>query len=210
MTRKPCAGDGWCAGHPWERGNPAPSDTLGLFSRKVSVVGIRLPPHVRLALVSRVPITRDVSQPTAQLSDKPTATVRKERIMAIFVSANATFVKFPKGSGTSSLYKDDIVGVLLGIEPREGTYEVADRTTGEIITRPNSWTARFADGSRFSWPTYLDEDGNVQLWSRFDESIDLSECAANGIAIHVWRDARKLVHLELAVQTEATGEDAPF
>lgn len=130
--------------------------------------------------------------------------------MAIKDNNNTQYVKFPAGTGTSSLYKDDVTGVLLGIEPRPGTYEVVDRVTGEVITRPNSWTAHFEDGSRFSWPTYLDENGVVQPWSRFDESIDLAECASKHIAIHVWRDARKFVHLELAVTSAPATEDDPF
>lgn len=119
------------------------------------------------------------------------------------------FARLPKGTGEASLYKKDVTGVLVGIEPRGGTYQVADRSTGEIITRPNSWTAHFADGSRFSWPTYVDEDGNVQPWSRFDESIDLQQCCEQGIAIHLWKDDRGFTHLELAAYAEYQ-EDVPF
>lgn len=109
-----------------------------------------------------------------------------------------------QGSGEVGRYKDDVVGVLLGIEPRPGTYQVQDRKTGNIITRPNSWTAHFQDGSMFSWPTYLDEQtGQVMPWSRFDQSINLAACVQQGIAIHIWRDERKFVHLEIAEQQQA-------
>lgn len=108
-----------------------------------------------------------------------------------------------QGSGEVGRYKDDVVGVLLGIEPRDGFYQVQDRKTGVMIQRPNSWTAHFADGSMFSWPTYLDEtSGRVMPWSRFDQSINLAACAQQGIAIHIWRDERKFVHLEIAEQQQ--------
>ena len=103
------------------------------------------------------------------------------------------------GSGEVGRYKDDVTGILLGIEPRDGFYQIQDRKTGVMIQRPNSWTAHFADGSMFSWPTYLDETtGQVMPWSRFDQSINLAACAQQGIAIHIWRDERKFVHLEIA------------
>lgn len=109
-----------------------------------------------------------------------------------------------QGSGEGPQYKDEVVGVLLGIEPRDGFYQITDRKTGQVITRPNSWTAHFADGSMFSWPTYLDEETNtVRPWSRFDQSINLAACAQQGIAIHIWRDERKFVHLEIAEQQQA-------
>ncbi len=129
--------------------------------------------------------------------------------MAVSNNNGIKFVRFPKGTGETSLYKTDVTGILVGIEPREGTYSVADRTTGELITRPNSWTAHFADGSRFSWPTYWDEAGNVQPWSRFDEGIDLEQCMQQGIAIHLWKDKRGFTHLELAGFAGAE-EEIPF
>lgn len=101
------------------------------------------------------------------------------------------------GSGEVGRYKDDIVGVLVGIEPRGGTYEVKDRRTGETITRPNSWTAHFEDGSMWSWPTYVDENGQVMPWSRFDPSINLALCVKQRKVIHVWKDDRKFCHLEV-------------
>lgn len=114
-----------------------------------------------------------------------------------------TFVpldQLPQGSGESGTYKDEVIGILVGIEPREGSYQITDRRTGQKISRPNSWTAHFADGSMFSWPTYLDEQGVVRMWSRFDQSINLAACVQQGIPIHIWRDERKFVHLELAQQ----------
>lgn len=114
-----------------------------------------------------------------------------------------TFVpldQLPQGSGESGTYKDEVIGILVGIEPREGSYEITDRRTGQVISRPNSWTAHFEDGSMFSWPTYLDEQGVVRMWSRFDSTINLAACVQQRIPIHVWRDERKFVHLELAQQ----------
>ena len=102
------------------------------------------------------------------------------------------------GIGTASLYKTDHTGVIEDIVPREGTYSYIDDNTGEEIVRPNSWTAMFADGSRMSWPTYYDEDGEVKPWNRFDPKIDLAYCAANGIALHMWKDDKGYTRLELA------------
>lgn len=126
--------------------------------------------------------------------------------MAISNSNGTRFVRFPKGTGESTLYKTDIVGQLVGLEPRDGVYTVTDRKTGQPITRPNSWTAHFADGSRFSWPTYVDEAGRVQPWSRYDPSIDLDQCVSQGILIHLWKDEHGFTHLELA----ASEEPLPF
>ena len=99
-----------------------------------------------------------------------------------------------RGTGANTgRYLNDVTGVLVELRPRDGFYEFNGQA------RPNSWTAVFADGSLFSWPTYIDKATNtVMPWSRFDESIDLGYCAANNIAIHLWRDERKFTHLELA------------
>lgn len=121
--------------------------------------------------------------------------------------------ELPKGTGETGRYVTDVTGILLGIEPRTGTYEVTDRNTGRKVTRPNSWTAHFADGSMFSWPTYADEDGRVHMWSRFDESIDLAQCIQQGIAIHLWKDERSFTHLELAegnIPAYGAGYAAPW
>lgn len=105
--------------------------------------------------------------------------------------------KLPSGTGTSGRYVTDIVGQLVGIEPRGGSYKVTDRRTGQVIERPNSWTAHFADGNMFSWPTYVDENGHVQMWSRFDQSISLAQVIQQGIVIHLWKDERSFTHLEI-------------
>lgn len=122
-----------------------------------------------------------------------------------FVPLNA----LPKGTGEIGRYKTDVTGVLLGIEPRGGSYEVKDRRTGAMIRRPNSWTAHFADGSMFSWPTYVDPaDNRVKMWSRFDASIDLAVCIQQGIAIHVWKDDRNFCHLEIAATQQLSQQNA--
>lgn len=105
------------------------------------------------------------------------------------------------GSGEVGRYKDEVVGVLVGIEPREGSYQVKDRRTGQLIERPNSWTAVFEDGSMWSWPTYLDEQGRVMPWSRFDPSINLAEVVARRQVIHVWKDDKQFSHLEIVDTT---------
>lgn len=107
------------------------------------------------------------------------------------------------GTGEVGRYKEEIVGILLGIEPREGTYQVTDRRTGEVITRPNSWTAYFEDGSMWSWPTYVDQEtGQVKPWSRFDPSIKLASVVKQRQVIHVWKDNKGFAHLELAHEQE--------
>ena len=107
------------------------------------------------------------------------------------------------GTGEVSRYKPEVTGVLVGIEPRGGFYEVKDRRTGEIIQRPNSWTAHFEDGSMWSWPTYVDEETKtVRPWSRFDPSIDLQACVRERRTIHVWKDDRNFSHLEIVEETE--------
>lgn len=113
------------------------------------------------------------------------------------------------GSGEVGRYKDEVTGVLVGIEPRTGTYKVTDRRTGEVIERPNSWTAVFEDGSMWSWPTYVNEQGQVCPWSRFDPSIDLSTCVKQRKVLHVWKDDRQFSHLEL-VETETNINPLPI
>lgn len=116
-----------------------------------------------------------------------------------------------KGSGEVGRYKDEVTGILVGIEPRGGFYEVKDRRTGAIIQRPNSWTAHFADGSMWSWPTYVDETTHQVLpWSRFDSSIDLAECVAQHRVIHVWKDDRSFSHLELVETTVQMNPNLPI
>ena len=119
--------------------------------------------------------------------------------------------QLPQGTGNSGRYVTDVTGVLIGIEPRTGTYQVTDRATGQVITRPNSWTAHFADGSMFSWPTYVDPaDGQVKMWSRFDRSINLAQVIQQGIAIHLWKDERSFTHLEIAATQTAESYAAPW
>lgn len=114
------------------------------------------------------------------------------------------------GSGEVGRYLDEHTGVLVGIEPRPGTYQVKDRRTGQMIERPNSWTAVFEDGNMVSWPTYLDEaTGRVMPWSRFDASINLGQVVANRQVIHLWRDDRQFFHLEL-VDTEVQMNPNPL
>ena len=107
-----------------------------------------------------------------------------------------------KGSGANTgRFVEDVTGVLVDIQVRDGYYDFTNPRTGEITTRPNSWIAVFEDGSLFSWPTYEDpQTKQVMPWSRFDPSIDLAQCAQNHIAIHLWKDDRRFTHLELAVQ----------
>lgn len=117
--------------------------------------------------------------------------------------------QLPKGSGEVGRYKTDVTGVLLGIEPRDGAYDVIDRRTGKPIKRPNSWTAYFEDGSMFAWPTYVDEATHtVKPWSRFSSSIDLQACIENKTVLHVWKDDRQFCHLEIAQVQRLTAENA--
>jgi hypothetical protein len=117
--------------------------------------------------------------------------------------------QLPKGSGEVGRFKTDITGVLLGIEPRGGSYEVTDRKTGELIRRPNSWTAYFSDGSMFAWPTYVDEaTRTVKPWSRFDSRIDLAACIENHTVLHLWKDDRQFCHLEIAATQQLSVENA--
>ena len=110
--------------------------------------------------------------------------------------------QLPTGTGESGMYLTDITGQLIGIEPRDGSYQITDRRTGQLITRPNSYTAHFADGSMFSWPTYVDEDGHVQMWSRFEEGLSLAQIIQQGIVIHLWKDDRNFTHLEVVAQQQ--------
>lgn len=104
-----------------------------------------------------------------------------------------------RGTGEAGFSKN-VTGVLLGIEERQGTYEFTDANGNKII-HSQTWTAYFEGGAMFSWPTYVDkETGEVKLWSRFSSDIDLGECIANRIPIHVWRDERNWMHLEIAKQ----------
>ena len=110
--------------------------------------------------------------------------------------------QLPTGTGESGRYLTDITGQLVGIEPRDGSYQITDRRTGQVITRPNSYTAHFADGSMFSWPTYLDESGHVQMWSRFEAGLSLAQIIQQGIVIHLWKDERNFTHLEVVAQQQ--------
>lgn len=105
------------------------------------------------------------------------------------------------GSGESTLFVDDVQGVLLGIEVRDGFYTVNDRRTGQPIQRPNSWVAHWMteQGEKLmSWPTYQDPNtGEVKPWSRFDPRINLAACAAQKVTLHMWKDKRSFYHLEI-------------
>lgn len=114
--------------------------------------------------------------------------------------------QLPVGTGTTGRYVTDVTGQLIGIEPRTGSYEVTDRRTGEVITRPNSYTAHFADGRMFSWPTYLDANGNVQMWSRFEVGLSLAEIISQGITVHLWKDDRNFTHLEVVQTTQVQAQ----
>lgn len=105
------------------------------------------------------------------------------------------------GSGESTLFVDEVQGVLLGIETREGFYTVKDRKTGQPIQRPNSWVGHWMTdkGEKLmSWPTYVDPtDNTVKPWSRFDPSINLAACSAQKVTLHMWKDDRSFYHLEI-------------
>ena len=109
------------------------------------------------------------------------------------------------GSGESTMFVDDVEGVLVGIQTREGFYTVNDRKTGQPIQRPNSWIGHWMtdQGEKLmSWPTYLDEKtGAVMPWSRFDQSINLAQCSAQQVRLHMWKDDRNFYHLEV-VETQ--------
>lgn len=104
------------------------------------------------------------------------------------------------GSGESTLFVDEVQGVLLGIETRDGFYTVKDRRTGQPIQRPNSWVGHWMTdkGEKLmSWPTYVNEQGQVCPWSRFDPSINLAQCSAQRVTLHMWKDDRSFYHLEV-------------
>ena len=103
----------------------------------------------------------------------------------------------PKAQGTS-IYRTEHTGVLLDIEPRTGTYVYTDKDTGEKIERPSSWDGIFKDGIKVSWPTWVDSDGEVHAWARFDEHIDLEYCRDTNIPVHVYRSEEGYFRLELA------------
>lgn len=108
------------------------------------------------------------------------------------------------GSGESTMFVDDVKGVLMGIEVRDGFYTIKDRKTGQDIQRPNSWIGHWmtpAGEKLMSWPTYQDPaTGEVKPWSRFDPSINLQQCSVQHIELHMWRDDRNFYHLEVVQQ----------
>ena len=112
-----------------------------------------------------------------------------------------------QGSGANTgRYLTDVTGILVGIEPRTGTYTFHNPRTNQDEIRPQSWTAHFEDGSMFSWPTYVDQQtGEVKPWSRFDQSINLAQCVATRTVIHLWRDERNFTHLEVAEEQQVNG-----
>ena len=105
------------------------------------------------------------------------------------------------GSGESTMFVTDVEGVFLGIEVRDGFYVVNDRRTGKPIQRPNSWIAHWSTetGEKLmSWPTYQDQQtGEVKPWSRFDPRINLAQCSAQKVTLHMWKDDRNFYHLEV-------------
>lgn len=105
------------------------------------------------------------------------------------------------GSGESTMFVDEVQGVLLGIEVRDGFYTVADRRTGEPVQRPNSWIGHWQTDTGeklMSWPTYQDpQTGEVKPWSRFDPRINLAACSSNKTTLHMWKDDRNFYHLEV-------------
>ncbi|MCR4870362.1 MAG: hypothetical protein K5859_03570 [Atopobiaceae bacterium] len=106
------------------------------------------------------------------------------------------------GTGEVGFVKEVHNGILQRIQKREGTYKVFDIETGEVIAEnPKSAIAYFEGGVKFNWTTYEDkETGEVKLWSRFDQSINLGVCARQRIPLHIWRDSNNHMHLELEEQ----------
>jgi len=137
-------------------------------------------------------------------TQQPTTTYQKQDFVPVDY--------LPVGTGEVGRYQDDVEGILVGLKARDGVYLVKDKDgnpvidpkTGKQLKRPNSWTAYFEDGSMWSWPTYLDDEGVVRPWSRFDPSIVLKDCIQQRRVIHVWKDAQNFCHLEL-VETNQQG-----
>lgn len=92
--------------------------------------------------------------------------------------------------GTSSFVTDHI-GVLVSIEEVPGTYKVT--IDGKEVERPNSYLATFQDGKKINWPAWLDDNDVRHPWSLFDTEINLTKDR-----VHIWRDANKRFHVELA------------
>lgn len=101
-----------------------------------------------------------------------------------------------KGDGTEK----EIHGVLMYIEIFDG-FKRNPETGEPDPTRPKSALAHFdtPDGEKkFWWTRYLDKaTGAIELWDKYDQSIDLGECAEMRIPLHVWRDADGYQHLTL-------------
>jgi hypothetical protein len=112
-----------------------------------------------------------------------------------------------KGVGNAGRYAREVTAVLMELRPYVGPKPMYEfkLDDGRTIQRPQTWTAVFSDGSMFDWTVFLNEEtGELRPWDQFDPSIDLEYCKQNNIPIHVWRDERKRMHLELAVSEETT------
>lgn len=91
-----------------------------------------------------------------------------------------------RGVQPRSLFADEVVGHLVSIKMRPGTYivtrkdgkPVIDPNTGQPMERPNSATATWVDQNGntvlTSWSARFDDKHRVVLWDAFDQSIDLS------------------------------------
>lgn len=110
------------------------------------------------------------------------------------------------GAGESTRFVNEVTGILLGIEMRPGFYEIPDRRTGQKVKRPNSWIGHWLVREEtgyehevlMSWPTYQDkETGLVHPWDYYDPSINLSQCAAQRIPLHMSRNERGFYKLEI-------------
>ena len=113
-----------------------------------------------------------------------------------------------KGTGRTG-FSENITGILTSITIRDDYYEWTNEKTGELIRKPQTAIAKFDNGQFFNWPTYEDENGVIQAWDKFDEDINLGDLMDQGIAIHVWKDARRFTHLEVVGGQQTAAQSQP-
>lgn len=76
----------------------------------------------------------------------------------------------PAPTGSSS-WLSEHVGIIAALEAPENPWTMT--SSGDRI--PQSYIVKFTDGQKRFWPSWVDEDGEIRPWDRYDPRIDFSQ-----------------------------------
>ena len=116
-----------------------------------------------------------------------------------------------QGTGDSTMFRSDITGVLVGLIPRDGEYEWADRE-GVAHVSPQSYIAVFEEESTGkevwgSWPAKYDEDGEKQPWSNFDAAYSIADLIREKKLVRFRKTGERMSFTKLTILERRDDED---